>query len=96
MKARAIVLGTMVVVCAFAFTSCSTQARAERKGKAAGDEICKAKTPTTPTRRSAISAVRTTSSTTSPVSLVTTFREDVRDLDRNPTRCRAGTHPNKK
>ena len=43
MKVRLIVLSALVVVSAFALTSCSTQARAERKGKEAGDQICKAK-----------------------------------------------------
>jgi hypothetical protein len=43
MKARLIVVGAMVVTSVFGLASCSTQARAERKGKAAGDEICKAK-----------------------------------------------------
>jgi hypothetical protein len=43
MRARIIVVIGIVVLGAFALSSCSTQARAERKGKEAGEQICKAK-----------------------------------------------------
>jgi hypothetical protein len=43
MRARIIVIIGIVVLSAFALSSCSTQARAERKGKEAGEQICKAK-----------------------------------------------------
>ncbi len=38
-----IVCTVLVLVAGFALASCSTQARAERKGKEAGEQICKAK-----------------------------------------------------
>jgi hypothetical protein len=43
MKTRLLAVLAVLIVGAFALSACSTQARAERKGKAAGDEICKAK-----------------------------------------------------
>jgi hypothetical protein len=43
MKTKCIALIAVIGLSAFALGGCSTQARAERKGKAAGDQICKAK-----------------------------------------------------
>ena len=43
MKTKCIALIAIIGLSAFALGGCSTQARAERKGKAAGDQICKAK-----------------------------------------------------
>ena len=40
---RSIVVIAVVSVSVFALAGCSTQARAERKGKEAGEQICKAK-----------------------------------------------------
>jgi hypothetical protein len=83
MKARSIVAGGVVVVSAFALAGCSTQARAERKGKAAGDEICKAKDA-----NSANEAQRHLSRADDKLDDLARFtgrdvREDVRDLNRN-------------
>jgi hypothetical protein len=83
MKARSILLSALVVVCAFALSSCSTQARAERKGKAAGDEICKAKNA-----NNANEAQRHINRANDKLNDLARFtgrdvRDDVRDLDRN-------------
>ena len=83
MKARFLVLAAMVVLSAFALTSCSTQARAERKGKEAGDEICKAKNA-----NNANDAQRHINRANDKLKDLARFtgrdvREDVRDLDRN-------------
>ena len=43
MRTRYIALVAVIGLSAFALGGCSTQARAERKGKATGDQICKAK-----------------------------------------------------
>jgi len=43
MRSRLVVLIATGVVSVFALGGCSTQARAERKGKEAGEQICKAK-----------------------------------------------------
>ena len=73
----------MVVVSAFVLASCSTQARAERKGKAAGDEICKAKNS-----NNANEAQRHVNRANDKLNDLSRFtgrdiRQDVRDLDRN-------------
>ncbi|MGZ6496913.1 MAG: hypothetical protein ACXVD9_12400 [Actinomycetota bacterium] len=83
MKARLFVLIAMVVVSAFGITSCSTQARAERKGKAAGDEICKAKNSD-----NADQAQRHINRANDKLNDLARFtgrdvRQDVRDLNRN-------------
>ncbi len=83
MKARILVLCAMLALTAFALTGCSTQARAERKGKAAGDEICKAKNS-----NNADEAQRHLSRANNKINDLARFtgrdvREDVRDLDRN-------------
>jgi hypothetical protein len=83
MKARLVVVIAVVVVSAFALSSCSTQARAERKGNAAGDQICKAKNSD-----SADEAQRHVNQANDKLNDLARFtgrdvREDVRDLDRN-------------
>jgi light-regulated signal transduction histidine kinase (bacteriophytochrome) len=83
MKARFVILAATAVVCAFTLTSCSTQARAERKGKDAGDQICKAKNA-----NNANEAQRHITRANRNLNDLARFtghdvREDVRDLDRN-------------
>ena len=83
MKARIVVVSAMIVTSAFGLASCSTQARAERKGKEAGDQICKAKSA-----NNANEAQRHVSSANDKINGLARFtgrdvREDVRDLDRN-------------
>jgi len=83
MKARIVVVSAMVVTSAFGLASCSTQARAERKGKEAGDQICKAKSA-----NNANEAQRHINSANDKINDLARFtgrdvREDVRDLDRN-------------
>ena len=43
MRTRYLAVIAVVVASVFLLGGCSTQARAERKGKSAGDQICKAK-----------------------------------------------------
>ncbi len=83
MKARIVVVSAMVVTSAFGLASCSTQARAERKGKEAGDQICQAKSS-----NNANEAQRHISRANDKINDLARFtgrdvREDVRDLDRN-------------
>ena len=83
MKSRLIVLIATGVVAVFALGGCSTQARAERKGKDAGQEICKAKDA-----NSADEAQRHINRATDKINDLSRFtgrdvREDVRDLDNN-------------
>jgi hypothetical protein len=83
MKARFLVLCAVLAVSAFALTSCSTQARAERKGKAAGDEICKAKNANN--ANDAQRHIRRANDKLNDLARFTgrDVREDVRDLNRN-------------
>jgi hypothetical protein len=83
MKARFIAVGAMAAMSAFGLASCSTQARAERKGKEAGDQICKAKSAD-----NANEAQRHINQANDKINDLARFtgrdiREDVRDLDRN-------------
>jgi hypothetical protein len=83
MTTRRIVLIMVAAVCAVSLVGCSTQARAERKGKAAGDEICKAKNA-----NNANDAQRHLTKATNKINDMARFtgrdvRQDVRDLDRN-------------
>jgi hypothetical protein len=83
MKARFVAVGAMAVMSAFGLASCSTQARAERKGKEAGDQICKAKNAD-----NANEAQRHINQANDKINDLARFtgrdvREDVRDLDRN-------------
>ena len=83
MKARLIVLSALVALSAFVLTSCSTQARAERKGKEAGDQICKAKNANN--ANEAQRHIRRADDKLDDLARFTgrDVREDVRDLDRN-------------
>ena len=83
MKVRLIILSALVALSAFALTSCSTQARAERKGKEAADQICKAANS-----NNANEAQRHINRANDKIDDLARFtgrdvREDVRDLDRN-------------
>ena len=94
MKARIFVLSAVLVVSAFALSSCSTQARAERKGKAAGDEICKAKNSD-----NADEAQRHLNRANDKLNDLARFtgrdvREDIRDLDRNLNQMARGNASN--
>ena len=83
MKVRLVALVATVVVGVFALGGCSTQARAERKGKDAGQEICKAKNA-----NNANDAQRHINRANDKINDLNRFtgrdvREDVRDLDNN-------------
>jgi hypothetical protein len=83
MTARRIVVVLVAAVCVVALVGCSTQARAERKGKAAGDEICKAKNA-----NNTNDAQRHLTKANNKIKDLSRFTgrdvtEDVRDLDRN-------------
>jgi hypothetical protein len=80
---RVIALTAVVALSLFALAGCSTQARAERKGKAAGDEICKAKNS-----NNANEAQRHVNRANDKLNDLARFtgrdvRQDVRDLDQN-------------
>jgi hypothetical protein len=83
MTARRIALIALVAVIAFGLVGCSTAARAERKGKAAGDEICHAKNAS-----NANDAQRHLAKANNKLSDLARFtgrdvHEDVNDLSRN-------------
>ena len=83
MKPRILVVLAALALAAFALTSCSTPARAERKGKQAGDQICAAKNA-----NNANAAQRHINQANDKLNDLARFtgrdvREDVRDLDRN-------------
>ena len=83
MKLRIVVVLAIAILSAAALAGCSTQARAERKGKAAGDQICKAKNA-----NNANDAQREINQANNKLNDLARFtgrdvREDVRDLDRN-------------
>jgi len=83
MRARYVAIVAVVAASAFLLGGCSTQARAERKGKSAGVQICKAKDS-----NDANSAERHIRSANDKLDDLARFtgrdvREDVRDLDRN-------------
>jgi hypothetical protein len=83
MKMRLIVIIALALGSAFALASCSTQARAERKGKEAGDQICNVKNA-----NNANDAQRHLARANDKLNDLARFtgrdvKEDVRDLDRN-------------
>jgi hypothetical protein len=83
MKMRITALVALALVSVFAFAACSTEARAERKGKAAGDQICKAKDAD-----NADDAQRHINKANDKLDDLARFtgrdvREDINDLDRN-------------
>ena len=83
MRTRLLAVAALVGVAAFALGGCSTQARAERKGKSAGDQICKAKDADN--ANEAERHIRRADDKLDDLSRFTgrDVREDVRDLDRN-------------
>jgi hypothetical protein len=83
MKARVIALAAIAVLSTVALVGCSTEARAERKGKAAGEQICKAKDA-----NSADEAERHVRRANDKLDDLARFtgrdvREDLNDIDRN-------------
>ncbi len=83
MKTRLLAVLVVVLVGAFAFGACSTQARAERKGNEAGDQICHAKNA-----NNANDAQRHVNRANDKLNDLARFtgrdvHEDIRDLDRN-------------
>src|SRR3954451_12774067 len=80
---RSIVAIAVIAVSLFTLTGCSTQARAERKGKEAGEQICKA--ANTDNTNEAVRHVRRANDKLNDLARFTgrDVREDVRDLDRN-------------
>jgi len=83
MKARLVALVALTGVSAFVFGGCSTEARAERKGNEAGEQICKAKEAD-----NANEAERHLGKANDKLDDLARFtgrdvREDLRDLDRN-------------
>jgi TolA-binding protein len=90
MKVRIIALIALVGLAAFALAGCSTEARAERKGKAAGDQICKAKSA-----NNANDAQRHLRRANDKLDDLKRFtgvdvREDIRSLDRNLNQLQRG------
>jgi hypothetical protein len=83
MRSRLLAVVALVVVAAFVMGGCSTQARAERKGKEAGDQICKAKNADN--ANEAQRHIRKADDKLDDLARFTgrDVREDVRDLDRN-------------
>jgi hypothetical protein len=83
MKTRLITLLALACVAGLALTACSTQARAERKGKEAGQQICKAKNADN--ANEAERHIRKADDKLDDLARFTgtDVREDVRDLDRN-------------
>jgi hypothetical protein len=83
MKMRILAFVALAAVSSFVLASCSTQARAERKGKEAADQICAAKNA-----NNANDAQRHVNRANDKLNDLARFtghdvREDVRDLDRN-------------
>jgi len=83
MRARSIAAVAVIGAAAFALTGCSTEARAERKGKEAGEQICKAKDAD-----SADEAERHLRKAEDKLDDLARFtgrdvNEDLRDIDRN-------------
>jgi hypothetical protein len=83
MRTRYLALIAVVVASVFLIGGCSTQARAERKGKSAGDQICKAKNADN--ANEAQRHIRRADDKLDDLARFTgrDVREDVRDLDRN-------------
>jgi outer membrane murein-binding lipoprotein Lpp len=94
MRSRLVMLVGAALVAALVLAGCSTQARAERKGKEAGDQICKAKNA-----NSADQAQRHLNSANNKLNDLARFtgrdvHEDVRDLDRNLNQLSRGNASN--
>jgi len=83
MRTKLVTVVAVVAVSLVALVGCSTQARAERKGKEAGDQICKAKNAS-----NANEAQRHLNRANDRLSDLARFtgtdiKQDVRDLNRN-------------
>jgi hypothetical protein len=90
MKLRIVALIALAGLAAFGLAGCSTEARAERKGKAAGDQICKAKSA-----NNASDAQRHLRRADDKLDDLKRFtgvdvREDIRSLDRNLNQLQRG------
>jgi hypothetical protein len=83
MKTRIVALIAIAGLSSFALAGCSTEARAERKGKAAGDEICKAKNADN--ANDAERHIRKANDKLDDLARFTgrDVREDLRNIDRN-------------
>lgn len=83
MRTRLVTMIAIIAVSAFAVSGCSTQARAERKGKKAGDQICKARN--SDSADAAQRHLRKAGNTLSDLARFTgrDVREDLRDINRN-------------
>ncbi len=83
MKTRLVSIAAVIGVAAFALGGCSTQARAERKGKEAADQICKAKNANN--SNDAQRHLRRANDKLADLARFTgtDVREDVRDFNRN-------------
>jgi hypothetical protein len=94
MRVRIIALIAIAGLSAFALTGCSTEARAERKGKAAGDQICKAKK--SDNANDAERHIRKANDKLDDLARFTgrDVREDIRDLDRNLDQMSRGNASN--
>jgi hypothetical protein len=94
MRVRIIALIAIAGLSAFALTGCSTEARAERKGKAAGDQICKAKKADN--ANDAERHIRKANDKLDDLARFTgrDVREDIRDLDRNLDQMSRGNASN--
>jgi hypothetical protein len=89
MRARYLAIIAVVAAAAFLLGGCSTQARAERKGKSAGEQICKAKGADA---NSADRHIRKANDKLDDLARFTgrDVREDVHDLDRNLSQMARG------
>jgi hypothetical protein len=83
MKTRLLAMLALVIVSGFALSACSTQARAERKGKEAGDQICHAKNANN--ENDAQRHLRRATDKLNDLARFTgrDVHEDIHDLDRN-------------
>ena len=94
MRTRYLAVIAVVAASVFLLGGCSTQARAERKGKSAGDQICKAKKADN--ANEAERHIRRADDKLDDLARFTgrDVREDVRDLDRNLRQMARGNATN--
>ena len=83
-------VGAVAAVCTLALGGCSTEARAERKGKEFGEQVCKAKDADSPAE-----AQRHVDKANDKLADLIRFtgrdvREDVRDIDQQLTQMARG------
>ena len=93
MKTRLVALVALAVASTLGLVGCSTQARAERKGKRPAIKYAKRRTPTMTTKRSDTFVGPTTSLPTSPASPAATFMRTSATSTATSTKCRGGTPP---